>query len=111
MARPLFQIVAILLLSTMAAATVMVCGFSLAAAPVAGCHHNRIPLHPDPAGHRCCGSDHRAVLATVTFSPRSALAGLRLPAAVDSFVLTNDSDMPQVASAPSGGPPSFILRI
>src|ERR1700692_1893127 len=96
-----------------AAAAISGCGFSLAPAPapMAGCHRHPLPLHPQPAEHRCCGSDHRAALVTVIFSPRPVLLELKLATVLDRFTLTGIGDATRVASAPSGGPPSFTLRI
>lgn len=109
-----FQLVATLLLSTIvAAAAITVCGFYLspAPAPAAGCHHNRIPIHPQPSDHRCCGSDHRAALVAPASSPRPGLLRLKLAAATGRLPLTRNSDMPRLDTSPSGNPPALILRV
>lgn len=115
MSRRLVQIVAILLLSATVvagAAGMHVLSVAAAPAPVAGCHHGRVPSHAPPADYRCCASGHRTALLNRVFLPRPTLQAVAAACAIHAVAVATFRSPSPTAFESSGGPPSVsILRI
>ena len=115
MARPLSQIVAVLLLSATivaGAGALHVLSVAAAPAPVAGCHHGPAPSNPAPADYRCCASGHRTALLNRIFSPRPVLQAVARARAIHAVAVASFSSAFPTAFQSSGRPPSVsILRI
>ncbi len=115
MSRSTFQIVAILLLTTLLVASAeTMCGlaFAPAQAPAAECHHGGVPLNPQPADSRCCVSGYHSALLNRSFSPRPALQALKLSDAILTLGNTGEGNaLPSVSLRSSGPPLVLVLRI
>jgi hypothetical protein len=114
--RPLSQIVTASLVIAMLVASAGATCLSLSAmhVPAVACHHGQVPSDsdPQPAGHQCCNSGHRAALVSRIFSPRPVLQPTRVVNA--TRVLANAGDGNAFSDTPQrpGSPPFVvILRI
>jgi hypothetical protein len=78
---------------------------------MAGCHHDRAPSHPQPAGYSCCVSRHPAALPANFLPTAPALQSLPSEATVRLAAVSIKETLPAVLAF-SGGPPGVVtLRI
>ena len=111
--RSLVQIVAVLLLTTTVAigAGAMHVLSVAAPAPVAGCHHSRVPSNPPAPDYRCCVNGHRIALLNRIFSPCPTERVVKLSDALLTFADVGQRSAVPEASVHSSSSPPVVLRI